>query len=338
MGNDMNPFEGLENKRICVVGDMIVDHYREMRPKRLSPEAPVVIFEQISEEKRPGGAGNVAKNLSSLGAQTDLMTAVGKDWQTAWGGKWNEAFGKPASHHFSVKLAIDDSKKTTIKERIVTKRQQIARIDHQTTRPISSAAEDAMLEMFLEMSGDIDALIFSDYAHGVMTPRLVRMIVSSLGDRRVPIVVDSKAPDTIPKYRGCTIVLPNNEEAMAFIPQGKVDGSARAIGDYLLESMGVDAVGLTLGASGIWLASDNTEKSSYICKLFPAAGDADDVVDVAGAGDTVAAAVAACLALGKTYDETMVIANAAAGVVVRKHGTVAVTPAEVTEMLGRSND
>lgn len=304
----------LSNKTFLVVGDLIVDHYRIMSPSRVSPEAPVLIVSPQEEYCRAGGAANVASNLLALGARNVLLcSAVGPDY-------FSGAF---AGFEFpgTPRLVSCEGRRTTVKERVVTKRQQLLRIDRQSAGYVPSATAQALSELALAELGGSDCLVLSDYGHGVMRPDLVARLVARANEAGVPTVVDSKAMDTVEKYRRAMVALPNHHEARKFTR--KDSASDEELAKYLLAEMELDAVGLTVGSKGIVLAGGSLGPGET--RVFPAVGDAEsDVVDVTGAGDTVTAAVSAGMALGMPYDEAMRFANLAAGVAVRKKGVAAV--------------
>lgn len=306
----------MADKKICVVGDVLVDHYRFLKPTRLSPEAPVVVFKPESEERRPGGAGNVTHNLEVLGAQVRLYSVVGEDWPKVCPDNWK------APH-----LCLDGGRTTTIKERLVTRTQQIARIDTHCGTEASQKAREELAERATEGIEWADVVVFSDYEHGVMAQEVVERLVAAASDK--PTIVDSKSKDTCWKYRGCTIALPNNIEARDMTSLHDFDDST--VGKYIFRHMKLQAVGLTLGSKGIMLF-----QSTGNPVVYPAIGNTDEeVVDVTGAGDTVTAMVAAGIALGMPYHHAIALANLAASIVVQKRG---VATASIEELLEASKN
>jgi len=311
-------------KKFCVIGDMIVDHYRIIEPTRISPEAPVLIFGLRKEYKVPGGAGNVANNLLGLlGGKGDVVicSIVGHDW--------DEVAGR--DHDFlpcRKVLVKNPSRRTTVKERLVTSRQQVARIDLQQIGHHDPELVDELCALALAEVRDSDAVILSDYDHGVMSPGLVRPIIAYAESVGVPVVVDSKSPDTVSKYSGSTIALPTKQEIQHFIGMSREDlaGGDEDLAVAVLERMSLQAVGMTMGKDGIFLASRDAKPERY-----PALAEdpENDVVDVAGAGDTVTATVALCLAHLTGFAEAIMLANVAAGTVVLKSGVVAASGDEV---------
>jgi D-beta-D-heptose 7-phosphate kinase/D-beta-D-heptose 1-phosphate adenosyltransferase len=317
-----------KKKKFCVVGDMIVDHYRVLEATRISPEAPVLIFGLKAEYRVPGGAGNVANNLMGLaqgGDEVVLCTIVGRDW--------DETVGEGFLPCRKV-LVENPRRRTTVKERLVTNRQQVARIDLQETGPQDRDLVAKLCGRALKEVRTSDAVVLSDYNHGVMSHELTEAIISEARKRGVPVVVDSKAPDTLWKYRGSTIALPTKQEIMRFegITKAELSMEDGELARTVLDKMGLEAVGMTMGKDGIFLAVRNGEATRY-----PALAEdpENDVVDVTGAGDTVTATVALGMAHSLSFAETIRLANVAAGTVVLKSGVVAASRQEV-ERIARS--
>lgn len=309
----------IKHKTFCVIGDVIVDHYRVVTPTRISPEAPVMIFDPVREHKVPGGVANVANNLMSMCGSAEsvvLFSVVGQDW------------GQVTDTGFlscRTRLQYQPDRLTTVKERIVAKNQQIMRIDRQSNRTADMQYIDSLARDILDFLPQADVVVFSDYKQGVMTESLVSRIITEARRMGIPMVVDSKSVDTICKYKGSTIALPTGTEAKSFsgMPQ---DLSLEDTAIYLLKQMELDAIGLTMGKDGIMFASSSTGPVIYP----PLAEDLEEeVVDVTGAGDTVTAAVAMGLAMAWPYDRIIKLANVAAGIVVRKAGVATASWEEI---------
>jgi len=324
----------LSQKTFLVVGDMILDRYRFLAPKRLSPEAPVIVFKPNREEVRPGGAGNAANNLAAMGASmVHLCSVVGEDFRRGYkdprdepvGGQlsfFKDAHGRQACQN---NLVISSSRKTTIKERLITTRQQVARIDCQEEAPISEEDAISLLDVALPLLLECDVLVLSDYAHGVMLPNVAEVLVERARLLHKPIVVDTKARDSLLKYRGASAILPNHLEARDMT--GLSEFEDEDIARFILKKAAVDLVGMKCGPRGILLVT--RERTEW----FPAFGDPQDVIDVTGAGDTVTAAVAAGMSVGMSCEETMELAQVAAGIVIRKQGTATASQEEIIKKI-----
>ena len=309
----------LKTKKICVVGDFMVDHNRIVRGKRLSPEAPIPIVEPEVEEFRLGGAGNVANNLCALGVgKVMLLTVVGpKNYKPGVFSAVEQGILTSPGPIF------ERTRLTTIKERIVTRRQQIVRIDTQSHCQIKPKTIGAFLDMIDKNIAGTDAVVFSDYAHGVCIYPIVSHVKVACANGKIPTVVDSKAKDTMAKYVGTTIAIPNIDEARLILKTDETDWHKVAIA--LREALQLQAAAVTLGPKGILLATAEGTKH------YPALScdSQQEVVDVTGAGDTVAAIMAVGLVLKLGYDDIVRLANVAAGVKVQKRGVATVTPQEI---------
>jgi len=311
------------NKKISVIGDIVIDHNRILKQKRLSPEAPVIIFVQEEEEFRPGGAANVAANLKALGAKCTLISVTGFDR--------SEVLQYAQLSEYNSLIYHEKNRLTTVKERLITRRQQIARIDIQSNKPILVDSAERLLEQARSAIEESDAIVLSDYAHGCCIPELIRPIIEIANKKNIPVVVDSKAKDSFTKYKDATIALPNIDEAK-LITHMEDCGDEVLIGRTMLEQMNLKAVGLTLGPRGILLITEYDEE------YFKTLHDTDhEVVDVTGAGDTVAATVSLGLALGMSYPEIIRLANITAGIKVQKRGVAAITEKEILDTVQMFN-
>ncbi len=295
---------------------MIVDHYRILSPKRISPEAPVIIYQPATAEWLPGGAGNVANNLLTLGVgQVTLAVVVGEDWDDV------NPYAIGSAQSPDLRIVKDVGRITTVKERLITNRQQICRIDHpKNLKTISFEAVSQYLAIVEPIAKDYDVVVFSDYEHGSMVPDVIRGIIAASGSK--PIVVDSKSKH-LTKYCGASIALPNNVEAE--VMSGMAGQPRETVASYLLGAMGLKAIGMTLGAEGIMLI----DGPAGVPQVIPSLDPDEQVMDVTGAGDTVTAAVSVGLGLGMTYHQSLKFANLAAGLVVQKRGVATTTIAEI---------
>ena len=292
----------IREKNILVIGDFMIDYYHEVFPTKISPEAPVLVVEQSKEWSVPGGAANVANNLTAMGAN--------KVWLASVLGDDNRAGIEYPEQSYESVTEVETGRKTTVKERYITSRQQLLRIDHESRTPVPGYVAMSLYERIVDILDEVDVIVFSDYDKGSLPSLLVKKVINSALD--IPIVVDTKAADSLAKYRGCTIAVPNLKEARRFSGQDSMSPGDLAI--YLQHRFESESIGLTAGGDGIYFYHEGDESTTR----FPASDD--KVVDVAGAGDTVTAAVALALAVGMSYHDAMVLANVSAGIVVKKHG------------------
>jgi D-beta-D-heptose 7-phosphate kinase/D-beta-D-heptose 1-phosphate adenosyltransferase len=303
--------EALKNKSVLVVGDFVIDHYRHLEPVKVSPEAPIVVFSNGTDEFRAGGSANVAVNMAAMGAQkVFLLGVVGLDYNPVIN------FESKGVTPF---LVPDISRMTTVKERLVNGRHQIARIDTKKSGYVSNLVAERMLNAVSDVLRAVDVIVFSDYQHGALPYPLCRSIINSLNGG-VPVVVDTKSPE-VDKYAGADVALPNHVEAKAILGEDAEDWEVPGL---LLEEMKVKAIGMTMGAKGILLHDETGEW------IFPSLDVGERAIDATGAGDVVTASVASCLACGTSLSDAMIVANIAAGISVTKWGT-SVVPIEELE-------
>jgi len=299
--------ERLKNLRLLVVGDLILDTYLKGKVERISPEAPVPVVEVEGEELRLGGAGNVAKNLSALGVKTTLVALVGRDEE----GKKLEGLLRENGVEA---LLVRDERPTTKKTRVVSRSQQLLRIDWEDRRPLRGEALKSALT-FLERT-QAEGVIVSDYAKGFITEEVIRAVKG----KGVFWAVDPR-PKNKALYRGASLMTPNEKELKEMTGGGEVEEA----GVRLKEELSLKTLVVTRGEKGMSLFSDEEVKH------FPAR--ARKVYDVTGAGDTVIATLTAFKLAGASWEEACELANLCAGVVVGELGTASVSPDRLLEEL-----
>jgi D-beta-D-heptose 7-phosphate kinase/D-beta-D-heptose 1-phosphate adenosyltransferase len=299
---------------VLVVGDVMLDRYLYGSVERISPEAPVPVFSRGRESAMPGGAGNVARNITALGARATLIGLVG-----ARSDALREAI---AAAGITDALVESATRPTTTKLRVVAGNQQMIRIDDEATGAQSEAETTALLAAIdAALAARPDAVIVSDYGKGVLSTA----ILAQLRATGVPIFVDPKGAD-FSRYAGATCITPNAAEmALAAALPTKTDEECAAAARAVMARDGVSAILVTRSAKGMMLVRPDAALS------IPAR--AQEVFDVSGAGDTVIAALALAHAGMRNLEDAMRIANAAAGIVVAKLGTATTTAAELTAAL-----
>jgi D-beta-D-heptose 7-phosphate kinase/D-beta-D-heptose 1-phosphate adenosyltransferase len=308
----------LRGRKVLVVGDVMVDRFIAGRVTRLSPEAPVPIVRFESERWRPGGAANVAHNLTALGAEVSLVGLVGADPAADRLRSELAAVGIPTRS-----LIVDPRRPTVEKVRIVTGRnQQVARIDYEDDSDPGAEVARQIVDAVAREGRDAVAFVVSDYLKGTVSRAVVHAL-AGLGRPGTPLVVDPKIPH-LSCYAGATLVTPNHHEAEAATHRRiRSDEEARDAARDFQRRAGCDAVLITRGEHGMWLSSPDAEGA------VPSV--AREVADVTGAGDTVVAVMALALAAGATLAESAILANRAAGLVVARFGPAVVTPAELSD-------
>ena len=302
--------ERVQQSRVLVVGDAMLDRYWFGAVDRISPEAPVPVVRVNREEERLGGAGNVALNVKTLGAQTTLLTVVGADEPA------RKLRGLLEQQGVTALLGSDPKLYTIVKLRVIGRSQQLIRIDfeNQPDHEVLSG----MLTDYERVLPDHDAVLFSDYGKGGLT-HIPRMIELARGAGK-PVLIDPKGSD-YSRYAGATVITPNRAELAQVIGNWSSETELHERAESLRTRLGLDGLLLTRSEDGM--------------SLFDAEGhvqvpaQAREVFDVTGAGDTVIATLAAMLGAGLSLREAMPIANRAGSIVVGKFGTATVSYEEL---------
>lgn len=295
---------------MLVVGDVMLDRYWFGDVSRISPEAPVPVVLVEKEDQRLGGAANVAWNCKQLGARTRLLSVVGRDEPGDKLAQLLKEEGVDASLHRDGQLA------TTQKLRVIGRKQQLLRIDFE--KPPSTEVLAAKLEEFRGALAECDVVILSDYGKGGL--RHIEDMIRAAREAGKRVLVDPKGDD-YSRYKGCSIITPNLAELREVVGRWKDEEDLAGRARALRETLGLEALLLTRGEDGMTLFQQDRSVSIR--------AQAREVFDVTGAGDTVIAALAVMLAAGAGLEEAVRIANRAAGIVVGKLGTAAVTRGEL---------
>lgn len=301
--------------RVLVAGDVMLDSYWHGATTRISPEAPVPVVQVQHQESRIGGAGNVAVNAASLGTKTGLVGLVGTDAAATELGELLR------QHSIQAHLHPVPGSRTITKLRVISRHQQIIRLDFEDHFP---AADPAAIDtLFATAAQQADAVILSDYAKGAL--RDVQGLITIARQLDLPVVVDPKGID-FARYRGATLITPNLVEFEAVAGQSSSDDDLVCRAEALRARFDLHALLITRSERGMTLVAQGTAPLH-----LPA--QAREVFDVTGAGDTVAALIGAGLAIGLGLEEAVRLSNVAAGIVVGKLGTASVTPRELQAAL-----
>lgn len=300
----------LDKVRILVVGDVMLDRYWFGDVSRISPEAPVPIVRIEKREARLGGAANVARNASALGAQAGLLGVVGADEAG------DEVEGLLQGGGIQSYLKRDAAISTIIKLRVIGRQQQMLRIDFEEA-PSDTVLRDKLLQ-FKALLADYDVIVLSDYAKGSLV-NVADMIASARAAGKV-VMVDPKGDD-FSRYAGATVLTPNKSEMRRIVGSWNSEEQLTAKAQQLRTELKLDALLLTRSEEGMTLYTADG--------LFHMPADAREVFDVSGAGDTVIATMAAMLGAGADWNEAVQTANRAGGIVVGKLGTATVTREEL---------
>jgi D-beta-D-heptose 7-phosphate kinase/D-beta-D-heptose 1-phosphate adenosyltransferase len=303
-------------KRILVVGDVMLDKYAWGEVGRISPEAPVPIVRATHQSEQPGGAANVALNLAHLGAQATVVGFTGGDENERLLSQSLRANG------IHPEFIVSDGFPTVTKLRILGGRQQMLRLDSE--RPGERSLDDysRLTQTVLAQLPGSDAVVLSDYAKGVFSGNDCQQVIQAARGQGIPVLVDPKSAD-FSRYRGATTICPNLSELSSAANLDVYDlNRLLDAAESMVPALGLDFVTATLSEKGIALVRPGNR--------FIAPAVARQVFDVSGAGDTVIAVLALCLASGLNPKTAIELANVAAGIVVGKVGTV---PIEKYELL-----
>ena len=332
-----NIIRRFSDRRLLVIGDLVLDQYIKGSVTRISPEAPVPIVLQEESFYTPGGAANVANNLASLKAQVTLVGKIGDDIE---GGILKKEL--LARHIKSNGIFIDNRMDTIFKTRIIAQHQQIVRLDREkpVTKGPDLVKEAKILPFLRAQMKNFHAVIISDYGKGLIDPTLLTLVHELALKYKIPVIVDPKLED-LRAYGQVSCITPNKKEAesaLKNIPESirqsfgivstRLDEKKdiEANGQGLLNYLNIDSLLITLGEHGMYLFEHHH-------KALPIPTMARQVFDVSGAGDTVISVFALCLAAGADKAQAARIANYAAGIVVGKMGTQAVLFDELQEAL-----
>lgn len=306
---------------ILVAGDVMVDEYIIGNVERVSPESPVPVLVVKDRFRTLGGAGNVVKNLSSLGAGVALFATVGDDAAGRW---FRNHCEEMRIETFWVKE--DRSRPTTIKTRVVARNQHLVRIDEEHVTPISRDIEESITEDIHNVLDQVQGVVISDYGKGFLTPRLLEVLIGSAAERGLPVLVDPKGQDFV-RYRGAGYITPNQKEASGAsgVPITDEPSLIKA-GRVLIDQTNARGIVITRGKDGSTLV---TPEGHTHFSVEPV-----EMIDVTGAGDTVVAVTTLALAAGLSIEEAIELANLAASIVVSRFGAATVT---LEEMIGHLN-
>jgi D-beta-D-heptose 7-phosphate kinase / D-beta-D-heptose 1-phosphate adenosyltransferase len=311
-------------KRVLVVGDIMLDRFVYGHVSRISPEAPAPVIATSGPLDVVGGSGNVVRNIVSLGAACEIVAVVGRD----------DAARTIREHLSDMNVPEDglvevNGRVTTVKTRFVAylHNTHLLRADTEENTPVGPKVEEAIIAAVEGRLGAVDAVILSDYAKGVLTPRVIAAVIAAAWQAGKPVIVDPKGHD-YSRYRGATAVTPNAAELFQALgrPLANEEAAVRAGAQALAGHVECDIVLATRGERGMLVVSRDGDTASF-------EATARRVVDVSGAGDTVIAGFTLALASGAGIRNAAHLANVAAGIVVGKKGTSQVSLAELRDLL-----
>ena len=291
---------------------MMLDRYVYGDAGRISPEAPVPVVKVGAIEERPGGAANVAANISCLGLNVTLAGITGDDEQA---GVLEQALSELGVRF---RLYRRPGAATITKLRVLSQNQQLLRLDYEDD--LAAASHDPLLEIYAGLLGDAAVVVLSDYAKGSLAR--VEAYIRLAAERDLPVIIDPKGAD-FSRYENATVLTPNYGEFEAAAGTCRDENDFTAKAATLCETLSLDALLVTRGDQGVTLVHGTDHE------VINLPAEAREVFDVTGAGDTVIATFAAAVASGYDYRDAVCFANSAAGIAVQKLGAATVSRAEL---------
>ena len=316
--------ERFARARILVIGDVMLDHFIWGSVRRISPEAPVPVVEVTKETWYPGGAANVARNVSPFTPHVSIMGRVGRDEQA------EQLRSLLKSERVGCEpLLVSETLRTISKARVIARQQQVVRVDREKIEKLSAAELREVESRLNALAPQLDAIIVEDYGKGFVTDELMDVVTKAARVGRLLVTVDPSPRNPLP-WRGVDIVKPNRLEAFAaagiedsHLPKTPLENDELLrVGSALLEKWDTPMVLVTLGEQGMILFQRSKAPHHIPTR-------AREVFDVSGAGDTAIAVLTLALASGMTPEAAADAANHASGIVVAKLGTACLTPDEL---------
>lgn len=306
----------LSSAKILVIGDVILDRYLHGDTQRISPEAPVPVVKVEQTEERPGGAANVAMNIRALGVGVVLMGVTGKDKQAE---NLTQLLKKEG---VDCNFVIQDDLETVTKVRVMSRHQQLIRLDYENN--ISQETAATLLESYRKCLKKFDLVVLSDYAKGSLS--MAREYIESARSLDIPVFVDPKGDD-FSRYTGASYITPNMKEFEAVAGPCNSDTELVERARAMCDAYSLSGLLVTRGEKGMTAVDFTGSKDWHIPTV------AHEVFDVTGAGDTVIATLAAAIVSDYPLSEAVNFANLAAGMVVEKSGTASISHTELNKKI-----
>ena len=320
---------GFGRAKVLVVGDLMLDEFVWGKVHRISPEAPVPVVWVQSESVMPGGAANVANNIRALGGQAAVVGVVGDD-------RWGTALVSDlAARRIDTGGVLTTARPTTVKTRVIAHHQQVVRVDREQREPLPAGSVERLIRAITQRISRVDAVVIEDYGKGVITRQLLAAVIPLARKHRKIITVDPKQ-EHFDLYRRVTALTPNRAEAGEAVGRElESNADVQRAGTEILKRLQCEGLLVTLGEDGMCLFERAPRRGGARqgVRALQIPTVAQEVFDVAGAGDTVIAAFTLALASGASMAQAARIANHAAGIVVGKLGVATATPEELRAKL-----
>ncbi len=311
-------FEGLREKRILVIGDVMLDAYQWGRVDRISPEAPVPVVEVHHTDARPGGAANVCLNLVHMGVKTHVLSVIG-----------NDEAGVKLQHLMKISgirtegLLLSDHRPTTVKTRVMSGSQQLLRIDREVNHDLTDKETEPLQSWLVNNISLFDAIVLQDYDKGVLTPNFIQFILQLSKSKGIPTAVDPKKRHFM-DFVGADLFKPNLKELKEGLKIQLKPEQTEAVQQaaiHLQKQLGCEKILITLSEHGVFYQSKKENG------IIPA--HLRSIADVSGAGDTVISIAACCLALHSPLSFLAALSNLAGGLVCEEVGVVPINSANL---------
>lgn len=319
MVNLFGSFSKIKSQKIMVVGDLMLDSYTVGKVRRISPEAPVAVLQVQREEHRPGGAGNVALNLISMGAEVLAVGRTGADDS-------GEILVKALEHEgiLTTGIVTQQGFQTPVKNRIIANNQQIVRVDHEQILPLHELLEQQVIESLPNLMEGVSLVAISDYGKGFVTRTLIGAVVEEAKKKGILVIADPKGVD-FTKYRGAHVVKPNLSEtyAAANLPP---EASLELAATRVLEVSEAEVLMVTRSEAGISLFHKDGKREDFPVHIR-------EVNDVTGAGDTVLAMLSTAMSNNLSVGEATQLSNVAAGIAIERFGCARITLSDLARQL-----
>lgn len=320
----------LGSPKVLLVGDFMLDVYTYGDALRISPEAPVPVLKVTDTEYRCGGAGSVAADLADLGAVPSCLGVIGDDLN---GEKIKDELSKIGADTSGLLTVMD--RPTISKQRLIglaqhRHRQQLMRIDEETTEPLADELNEAILRAYKEKLNKADVVCLQDYNKGLLSSAICKQMIQIANEAKKRVLVDPCLASDYSKYKGATVITPNRQEASTAVGfEIKTEEDAARASEILLGDFQLEAVVITLDKEGAYV------KTNEVSELIPSRPRS--VYDVTGAGDMVLATLAIALAADCDYKTAVQLCNITAGIEVEKFGAATVSIEEIINEIVSQN-
>ena len=315
-GKIIKLFSNISNREILCIGDLILDIFVEGSVNRISPEAPVPVLLKNTINYQLGGAGNVSRNITSLGSKASIFSLIGNDESSYKISQILKKEKKIKPYFFKA-----NKYKLPTKIRYVSKSNQLLRVDDENNFALNNKLEDKIFNLFIKRCKSFKTVVLSNYKKGILSLKLINKIISYCNENKLNVLVDPKYKD-FSIYKGATLITPNQREfSNAVNKEFKNIAQIVREGQKLIKKLKFTYILVTRSEEGMILISENKFKN------FPVT--AQEVYDVTGAGDTVIGSLAVGLDAGMNMNDSVQFANYAAGIVVEKRGTAVASKSEI---------